>query len=790
MKRRTLLKTLPFTTAWAMLPKTAAISEAAETQAIENKSALPAKTSSSAPGASADVIVEGAARFTVITEHCIRLEYAPANGFVDAPTLFAMDRGRRSKNASISHENGALHIHTEKIHLTYQPDGKPFHAGNLSIAFDDEGRKFTWDPSKKNLQNLGGPVPTLDGTAEAFPLPDGLLSRDGWFLLDDSGQPVLIDGWIHQRTGGGPRGKEEPSGRNPDQDWYLFAYGDDYKEALRSLTAISGPVPIPRKEVHGSWYCRWFPYTTEQFREIVKGYHDHNFPIDILVMDMEWHTKKPARYGFGHAGQLGWTGYTWNEELIPDPQGFIQELGREGIFVALNDHPHDGVRDHEKCYSDFKKMLGPGYPENPPFDAGDPQYMKAFFEAAHTPIEKQGVDFWWVDWQQDHLIPWVHRVPGLRHLPWLNFLYYQQSEKMTANGKNLRGQGFSRWGGWGGHRYPIQFSGDTVTSWGMLAFEIYFTLASGNAGCFFWAHDLGGFEGSFGKPEDSELFTRWVQFGALSSSLRLHSDPDVDRRPWLWGKQFEDAMRASYRLRSCLFPYVYSSVYQCHDQTLPLLRPMYLDYPTKEEAYSCKTQYMFGDHFLVAPIVTPGSGADYTAEQSVWFPEGVWFNFFTGEKIEGNQTHNIRAKLDEIPLFARAGAPIAMQPYTPRITTDALTTLVIRCYPGDSGSSVLYEDDGRSNEYQSGMAAHTGLHYRHKADKVQVRIDAAQGSYSGQPAKRNYTIELPETVRASAITVNGTKTSGKYVEERRTNIVEIQAADIRKPLEIVFHVRS
>ena len=178
---------------------------------------------------------------------------------------------------------------------------------------------------------------------------------------------------------------------------------------------------------------------------------------------MEWHTKD-ARYGFGHAGQLGWTGYTWNEKLIPQPQAFIEELRKDGIFVVLNDHPHDGVRDHERAYSQFMAMLGAGYPENPPFDAGDPKYMQAFFQAAHTPIEKQGVDFWWVDWQQNRLIPWVHRVPGLRHLPWLNCLYYRQSEQMTDGKTKLRGQGFSRWGGWGSHRYPIQFSGDTSCS--------------------------------------------------------------------------------------------------------------------------------------------------------------------------------------------------------------------------------------------------------------------------------------------------------------------------------------
>jgi hypothetical protein len=784
MKRRTLLKILPLSTAMAILPRAEAW-PGTEHAGMENSNAAREPFI----GIENNGIVEGAARFTVISAYCIRMEYAAKNGFVDAPTLFAYDRRRRLDGVEVSREKGALRIRTNMLSVVYRPDGKQFHPGNLSVTFDSGERKFTWEPGQKNSKNLGGPVPTLDGVGAPFALPDGLLSRDGWYLLDDSGQPVLIDGWIHQRAGGGPQGENEPPGKNPDLDWYLFAYGDDYKGALRSLAWISGPVPMPRREVHGSWYCRWFPYSTEQFREIVRGYHDHDFPIDILVMDMEWHTKD-ARYGFGHAGQLGWTGYTWNEKLIPQPQAFIEELRRDGIFLVLNDHPHDGVRDHERVYPQFMAMLGAGYPDNPPFDAGDPKYMQAFFQAAHTPIEKQGVDFWWVDWQQDHLIPWVHRVPGLRHLPWLNCLYYRQSEQMTDGKTKLRGQGFSRWGGWGSHRYPIQFSGDTIGSWEMLAFEIDFTLASGNAGCFFWAHDIGAFEGSFGTPRDSELFARWVQFGALSSSLRLHSDTDVDRRPWLWGKQFEDAMRGAYLLRSCLFPYIYSSIRQCNEETLPLLRPMYLEYPSRDEAYQYKTQYLFGDHLLAAPITTAGSGPKYEAERQVWFPEGTWFDFFSGEKFDGNQVRTVKAALDKIPLYVRAGAPIAMQPETLRIATQSLTTLVVRCYPGDAGNSVLYEDDGRSVEYRDGAYARSALHYERHAGQVKVRIDPAVGSYAGQPARRSYRIELPATADGATASVDGKKIPVEYRPEARMNVAEVRDADIRKPLEIVFHLRA
>jgi hypothetical protein len=204
MKRRTLLKILPLSTAMAILPRAEAW-PGTEHAGMENSNAAREPFI----GNENNGIVEGAARFTVISAYCIRMEYAAKNGFVDAPTLFAYDRRRRLDGVEVLRENGTLRIRTKMISIVYRPDGKQFHPGNLSVTFDSGERKFTWEPGQKNSKNLGGPVPTLDGVGAPFALPDGLLSRDGWYLLDDSGQPVLIDGWIHQRAGGGPQGENE-----------------------------------------------------------------------------------------------------------------------------------------------------------------------------------------------------------------------------------------------------------------------------------------------------------------------------------------------------------------------------------------------------------------------------------------------------------------------------------------------------------------------------------------------------------------------------------------------------
>jgi alpha-glucosidase (family GH31 glycosyl hydrolase) len=217
----------------------------------------------------------------------------------------------------------------------------------------------------------------------------------------------------------------------------------------------------------------------------------------------------------------------------------------------------------------------------------------------------------------------------------------------------------------------------------MLAFEVPFTSTAGNVGCFFWSHDIGGHN----RGRNEESYARWCQFGAFSAALRSHStrDPQMDRRPWTYPQWAEDSMRASFHLRSRFFPYTYSSVHESSAESIPLLRPMYLEYPASEEAYRQPQQYFYGDNVLVAPVAEAGAGPRRLGRQVVWFPGGRWFNFFSGERFEGGQERLVAATIDEFPLYIRGGVPVPMQPYTQRMTSTPLTNVAIRCYPGEDG---------------------------------------------------------------------------------------------------------
>ena len=335
-------------------------------------------------------------------------------------------------------------------------------------------------------------------------------------MIDDERSDLLVDGWLCPRDT-----------KSHVQDQYCFVYGNNYKAALADLGAISGRVPMTRKYIHGVWYCR---YWTIRRRSSFRSSTATRRTISrSTTLSSTWlaYLRCQDRYRACRQPQLD--GLYVGAQTHSRSRGADREVHRRGVTVSLNDHPHDGIRPHEEMYAAFMADMGadPAHPLL--FDLGDRKYMETFFKHAHHATEDMGADFWWLDWQQNYLYP---EVRGYRStsLQWINELYYRQTER-----KGLRGAGYSRWAGWGDHRHPIQFSGDAQANWEMLAFEVKLTAASGNAGCYYWAHDIGGFRGD----PNPELTVRWTQFGALSAALRVHSTKDarLDRRPWISGER-------------------------------------------------------------------------------------------------------------------------------------------------------------------------------------------------------------------------------------------------------------
>lgn len=626
-----------------------------------------------------DAVVEGATyRITVLTSRLLRLEWHPEGAFVDQPTQTVADRSFDVPGFTVADVGGSLEVRTDHLRLRY--DRGPFSASGLSVtltrgAADPHYSTWrfgeTYPQSLPGRGNLLGTARTLDEVDGACPLEPGILATYGFAVLDDSSTVLLsADGWVAPRPSGG-------------RDLYLFAHGLDYRAALADYHRLTGPVPLVPRFVLGNWWSRYWPYRADEYLGVMDRFRGESIPLSVAVIDMDWHvTAVDPELG------TGWTGYTWNRELFPDPPAFLAELHDRGLAVTLNVHPADGIRRHEEAYPAVAQALGvdPASGEAVEFDVTSRKFVDAYLAHVHHPLEDQGVDFWWIDWQSGG----ATAIAGLDPLWMLNHIHYHDSAR--AGRRPLT---FSRYAGPGSHRYPVGFSGDTITTWESLDFQPYFTATAANIGYPWWSHDIGGH--MFGS-RDVEMAVRWFQLGVFSPVNRLHSSssPFASKEPWGYGPVAERIMAAFLRLRHRLVPYLYTAAWAAHTEEVALVRPMYHDHPSAVAAYHVPNQAMLGEHLLVAPITTAEDTAAHLASARAWLPEGAWIDVFTGHRHDGGRTVTLHRGLAGYPVLARAGAVVPLAADAMADISTAPAALDLRVFPGTAVSH-LVEDDGSAH---------------------------------------------------------------------------------------------
>lgn len=657
-------------------------------------------------------------RFSVLTSRLIRMEYAPDGVFEDRPTQIAVCRDFETPDYRVWHtETGGIEIHTEHVSVFY--DGQPFSPHGLWAENRSEcaGIYCTWHFGDELTENLGGTSRTLDEADGPIPLENGIQSRlQGFALLDDSRSFAMTeDGWF------APRAADVC-------DLYFFSYGYAYRQALKDFFHLCGPTPLLPRYALGNWWSRFHAYTDAEYLALLDRFAAEGVPLSVAVIDMDWHITQPEGSG------KGWTGYTWNRALFPDPPAFLRKLHARGVKATLNLHPAEGVQAHEDAYPAVARALGrdAARGQRIPFDPGDRAYMRAYFDLLHHPREAEGVDFWWVDWQQGT----TATVAGLDPLWALNHLH---TADCTRNGK--RGLILSRYAGPGSHRYPIGFSGDSVISWASLQFQPYFTATAANIGYGWWSHDIGGH--AHGRRDD-ELQVRWLQFGVFSPVLRLHStsNPFGGKEPWRYEGEARNIMDEYLRLRHRLIPYLYSMNHRCHAQGEPLVQPMYYAYPRSEEAYRVPNEYLFGSELIVIPITRPMDAEARLGSVTAWLQEGRYFDFLNGLSYAGNRRLVLSRPLSQIPVLAKAGAiiPMAGEEESRQNGTALPEALEVRVFGGADGAFDLYEDDGETMAYKVGESTLTHFTFewrKHSTTCFRLRTGEAK---SFIPTRRDYVI--------------------------------------------------
>ncbi len=610
-------------------------------------------------------------RLTVITDRILRVEFDREDLFTDAPTQFALERGFGAPSFTLEENDGELTIRTAAAEFLFDKE-----SGEVCLVRDGE----YFYPSART--NLGGTARTLDNTNGRLrswkrrerrdtlfrkSFGTGIFSSNGIALVRDGGSALIRED-----------GEIEP--RRPGlRDDYYFAFGDDYAGGLREYFSLTGPVPLLPKFVFGNWWSRYHAYTQDEYLALMDRFERENIPFTVAVIDMDWHPVDDVPDDVPKHGiwSRGWTGYTWNEKLFPDYRGFLDSLKDLGLRTALNLHPADGIRYFEKQYPEVAGALGidPASREPAGFDLTDPAFRKAYFELVHRPYEEEGVDFWWIDWQQGT----KGRSGDLDPLWLLNHYHYLDS---CRNGR--RGLILSRYAGLGSHRYPLGFSGDTVVSWRSLRFQPYFTSQAANAGYTWWSHDIGGH--MFNLRHDPLLYLRWLQLGCFSPVMRLHSTQhDISKEPWNYPKA-EKAAEEILRLRHRLIPYLFSFSVRTHLEGLPLCAPLYyFDSDAKAREKRFRNEYYFGEQMIVCPV-TRRSG-----RQTLYLPRGEYFGFFDGKKYTGG-VFALKSPFDSLPVFVKAGSVVPLLPPDCGNRLD-FTRLTVRVYRGE-GRYILYDDKG------------------------------------------------------------------------------------------------
>ncbi len=694
-------------------------------------------------------------RLTVITPCLLRVEVQNEGKFCDEPTQSVWFRNLGETKFEVKESGNRVEIKTEKAVFTYSLSSKKM----LSIKLSD-GRTV------KNYKsgNLKGTCRTLDITAGIIRLSDGVCSRNGVAVLDDSKTlAIKTDGLILPRE-------------NKENDEYYFAYGNNYIGATTDLYKLTGKVPLIPRYALSNWWSRYKDYSQEEYLTLMDKFKEEEIPITVATVDMDWHWVK-IKEKFGKDAHevtkhrnfmeyvydvwsVGWTGYSFNTELFPDPYAFLKKLKNDNYHVTFNLHPSMGVRWFEDQYEDMCKAMGqnPAEKKPVPFDITDKKFTENYFDILHHPFEKAGVDFWWIDWQQGKNTA----IKGLDPLWALNHYHFLDNAK-----DNHRPLILSRFCGAGSQRYPLGFSGDTTQTWKSLDFQPGFTATASNIAYPWWSHDIGGH--CMGKKDD-ELYLRWVQLGVFSPVMRLHSTNNefAGKEPWNFSGPVQRIATDALRLRHKLLPYIYTMNYRTHTECRAICEPMYYAYPDNKSAYECRNEFFFGTELIVAPITEHTSLKTNLAGVNVWLPEGRYTDIFTGRIYKGNKFVKMFRDIDYIPVLAKEGAIIPMSANDRTNDCSNPETLELLVYRGNN-TFTLYEDDGDTLSYQNGEYLKTAFTVSENSDKVDFSVSKAEGIADVSPENRTFIVKFKDIVSADAsVTVDGAVCDAKTEKDGDT----------------------
>ena len=674
-------------------------------------------------------------RITILTERLVRLEYSENGIFEDSPTELVWFRNFPKPQFNLINNTNNLIIETKYFSLTYVKEA-PFYENGLgkgaNLRIDLLGVEKTWTYGNPEVKNFGAPVLQVNGVSDDNPdfNMKGLYSIDGFTAIDDSNDSLMnARGNVVARS-------------NKEIDVYVFMYNKDFSLALKDYYMLTGyPALIPRYAL-GNWWSRNDTYDDNKLDDLIENFDTHHIPLSVMMLDKDWHLR--INIEDNHLK----TGFTFNGDLFKDPTELVKKLHSRGIRLGVNINPTEGFYPMDAYFSTAAKYLPTVGNGSIPFNVYDAKTLDVYLKVFIHPLDNFGIDFFWVDWYDKNRI---NELAMLKHYHFYDMMRNYKRRPMVY-GYNAR---------LAAHRYPVLYAGKSVVSWETLANIPYFNGRAANIGVSWWSHDIGGY---FNGMEDNELYERYIELGCFSPILKLSADAGrfYKREPWRWDIRTYAIAREYLTLRHRLIPYLYSEAFRYYKYGIPVIQPVYYQYPELYDDILYRNEYSFGSQFFISPITTKKDPVMNRTVEKIFLPEGTWFNFRTGKKYPGKMKHVAFVRAEEYPAFVRAGAIIPMSIHSNINDTTPPQTMEIQIFPGQSSSFKLYEDDGVSDLYLQGYSITTLIEYNYLPNNYTVIIRPIEGKSGIIPPKRNYIIRFRNTKKSDDVQA--------YIKSQKTEV--------------------
>ncbi|HSM78563.1 MAG TPA: TIM-barrel domain-containing protein, partial [Bryobacteraceae bacterium] len=523
-------------------------------------------------------------------------------------------------------------------------------------------------------------------------------------------------------------------------DYYLI-YGPEADQIVGRYRELTGEVPLFGRWAYGFWQCKNKYQSQKEVEDVAAKYRALHIPVDNIVQDWFW---------WKTMGEMKWN------EHYPDPQGMIDTLHKEHFHLMVSVWPY--FRPGTAVYDEFEKngwfvakTVAPSFHPvgQALYDATNPAARKQYWENLNKALFSKGVDAWWLDTdepetegRQDNIVVdhQLHIGSGARYANVYPLFHTGGvSEGQQEASQQKRVFILSRSAYAGEQRYGVTaWSGDVLSSWLSFQRQIPAGLNFAMSGMPYWTTDIGGFisGGNLNDPKFRELFVRWFQFGTFSPVFRVHGTrwPD-ENELWSYGPEAQRILVKYDTLRYRLLPYIYSDAWQVTHKHGTMMRPLVMDWRTDVKAQNTGDEYMFGPAFLVGPVTQEGA-----ASRPMYLPKATWYDFWTGEKVEGSRTVEANAPLEKLPLYVRAGSIVPMGPEMEWSTEKPADPIEVRIYPGADGNFTLYEDENDNYDYTHGKYATIQLRWE-DATKT-LTIGAQKGSFPGMLAERTFRVVI------------------------------------------------